>query len=61
MTGVLPTSISGSDRRVVQSGSATSEGHLTLSEDGRYLTCVGYDTTVGTASVVILTIVVFDV
>jgi len=55
-TVVLPTSISGSDRRVVQSGSATSEGHLTLSEDSRYLTCVGYDTTVGTASVVSLTI-----
>lgn len=53
---VLPSSISGTNRRLVQSGSATSEGCLTLSEDSRYLTCVGYDTTVGTASVVGLTI-----
>ncbi|NBX87304.1 MAG: hypothetical protein EBQ97_02145, partial [Bacteroidetes bacterium] len=52
---VLPSSISGTNRRLVQSGSATSEGCLTLSEDSRYLTCVGYDTTVGTASVVSLT------
>ena len=52
---VLPTSISGTNRRMVQSGTATSEGCLTLSEDSRYLTCVGYDTTIGTAAVVSLT------
>lgn len=33
------------------SGSATSEGFLTLSADGRYLTMGGYDATVGTAAV----------
>jgi len=34
------------------SGSATSEGQITLSPDGQYITCVGYNANVGTASVV---------
>jgi hypothetical protein len=48
----LPTAASGSNRRLVNSGSATSEAFLTRSVDGRYLTLGGYDAAVGTASVV---------
>ena len=47
----LPTTLSGSNRRFVVSGTATSEGNLTLSGDKRYLTLGGYDTTTGIASV----------
>ncbi|WP_424188191.1 ExeM/NucH family extracellular endonuclease [Actinokineospora sp. G85] len=47
----LPTSTSGGGRRLTTSGSATSEGALSLSQDGRYLTLAGYDTDPGTASV----------
>lgn len=47
----LPTTLSGSNHRVTLSGSATSEGALTLSTDGRYLTIGGYDAAVATASV----------
>ncbi len=47
----LPTSASGSNRRVTISGSASSEGQLTRSSDGRYLAFVGYDAAPGTASV----------
>lgn len=43
-------SSSGTDKLTV-SGSATSEGALTLSNDGRFLTFVGYDANAGTASV----------
>lgn len=51
-TIALPTAVSGSHRRVAVSGSATSEGILTQSVDGRYLISVGYDAALGTASVV---------
>ncbi len=37
--------------RMVESGSATSEGKLTLSGDGRHLLLVGYDTAAGVASI----------
>jgi hypothetical protein len=47
----LPTSASGSNKRCVLSGSSVSEGQLTRSADGRYLTFGGYDAAVGTASV----------
>ncbi|MBV9058153.1 MAG: ExeM/NucH family extracellular endonuclease [Pseudonocardiales bacterium] len=47
----LPTSSSGSNRRFTMSGSATSEGALALSADGRYLTLGGYDAALGTASI----------
>lgn len=47
----LPTSVSGSNRRVTISGSASSEGQLTRSADGRYLAFVGYDAAPGTASI----------
>ena len=47
----LPTSISGVNKRLTGSGTATSEGELTRSVDGRYLTAAGYDAAVGTASI----------
>jgi hypothetical protein len=47
----FPTSTSGSNNALVASGSATSEGELTLSADSRYLMATGYDTAVGTAAV----------
>ncbi|WP_375491893.1 DUF4347 domain-containing protein, partial [uncultured Nostoc sp.] len=47
----LPTTVSSSNRILTQSGSAASEGALSLSSDGRYLTLVGYDAPLGTASV----------
>jgi hypothetical protein len=45
----LPTSDNGSRHALVGSGTANSEGGLTLSADGRYLVATGYDATVGTA------------
>ena len=50
-TTPLPTVVSGAQRRLTMSGSATSEGALALSGDGRYVTLAGYDAAVGTASV----------
>jgi hypothetical protein len=47
----LPTAGSGSNKPLVASGSATSEGLLTLSGDGNYLLATGYDAAVGTAKV----------
>ena len=47
----MPTSVSGLNRRLTNSGTATSEGALNLSTDGRYLTVAGYDAAPGTASV----------
>ncbi|WP_198174754.1 beta strand repeat-containing protein [Spirosoma arboris] len=47
----LPTAVAGSNRRLTVSGSASSEGILKLSADGRYLTMVGYDADVATAGV----------
>lgn len=44
----MPTAVSGSNRRLVSSGSATSEGYLTLSTDTNYLVLTGYDADVGT-------------
>lgn len=48
----LPTAASGANRRFSVSGSATSEGHLSRSTDGRFLVIGGYDAAIGTASVV---------
>jgi predicted extracellular nuclease len=48
----LPTTTSGSNRRLTDSGSATSTGSLNRSADGRYLTLAGYDAAPGTAGVV---------
>ena len=47
----LPTTTVGSNRRLVCSGSATSEGLMTLSQSGSYLVLAGYDAAVGTASI----------
>jgi hypothetical protein len=47
----MPTAVSGSNRRLVASGTATSEGYLTLSTDTNYLVLTGYDADVGTASI----------
>ena len=47
----LPTSVYGKNRRLVLSGTATSEGLMTRSGDGKYLTLTGYDTTSGFAGV----------
>ena len=51
-TLAMPTAASGTNHRFSNSGSATSEGFLTRSADGRYLLLAGYDAAVGTASVV---------
>jgi hypothetical protein len=42
---------SGTENKLTNSGSSTSEGILTLSADGRYLLTAGYNAEVGTASV----------
>jgi hypothetical protein len=47
----LPTTNSGANYGIVSSGTATSEGALTLSSDGQYLVYSGYNSPVGTASV----------
>src|SRR5205085_6540464 len=53
--GVLVQSVAmpttGASGRLVASGTATTEGFLTRSEDGRYLVVPGYDAAVGTAGV----------
>lgn len=54
-TVALPTTVSGSNRRLTDSGSATSTGSLNRSADGRYLTLAGYDAAPGTAGVVATT------
>jgi len=50
-TIAMPTSTSGTNRRLTISGSATTEGTLTLSANGQYLTMGGYDADVGTAAI----------
>lgn len=47
----MPTAPSGPNRACNVAGSATSEGFLTQSDDGRYLVSTGYDAALGTASV----------
>ncbi len=41
----LPTTVSGANKRLVASGTATSEGLLSRSADGQYLVLTGYDVT----------------
>src|SRR5262249_32534665 len=43
----LPTSGSGSNKPLIASGTATSEGLLTRSADGRFLVLTGYGATTG--------------
>src|SRR5205085_206509 len=47
----LPTAVSGANKRLTASGTATAEGLLTRSVDGRYLVAEGYDAATGTASI----------
>lgn len=47
----LPTISSAGNHALTLSGSASSEGALTLSADGRYLVLAGYDAATGVASV----------
>ncbi|MCU1235317.1 MAG: hypothetical protein JWP63_3284, partial [Candidatus Solibacter sp.] len=47
----LPTSVNGSNKRLVVSGTATTEGQMSLSTDGKCLVVPGYDAAVGTASI----------
>ncbi len=47
----LPTAVSGSNNPLSNSGSAASEGGLSLSADGQYLLVAGYAVAPGTASV----------
>jgi len=47
----LPTTASGGNLAIVESGSASSEGSLSLSGDGRYLIVAGYNAPVGTLTV----------
>ena len=46
-TTALPTAISGANHRLIASGTATSEGLLSLSADGRFVVLTGYDVTPG--------------
>ena len=47
----LPTTASGSNASFVDSGTSTSDGTLTLSTNGKFLTIAGYAGAVGTASI----------
>jgi len=47
----VPQADSGANQTLTASGTATSEGQLTRSVDGRYLLFTGYDATPGTGSV----------
>ena len=47
----LPTIVSGSNKRLTASGTATSEGFLTRSVDGSFLVIPGYDAAPGTLSI----------
>lgn len=47
----MPTLVNGNNLRLVVSGSSTSDGHLTLSPDTKYLVCGGYDAAVNTTGV----------
>ncbi len=47
----LSLNSTGAANKLTMSGSATSEGALTLSADGRFLSLAGYNATAGTASI----------
>ncbi|MEI7685712.1 MAG: hypothetical protein WCL32_11860, partial [Planctomycetota bacterium] len=47
----LPTTASGNNKVLTQSGSASSEGYLSRTQNGAYLLVAGYDAAGGTASV----------
>jgi Ca2+-binding RTX toxin-like protein len=56
----MPTTVDGSNRRLTLSGTATAEGGLSLSTDGRYLVLAGYDASVGTAAIASSTSTTFN-
>ena len=47
----LPTVVNGANKRLTDSGSATSDSRIKLSQDGRFITVPGYDAVLGSASV----------
>ncbi|GAB4475864.1 MAG: hypothetical protein OHK0037_37280 [Elainellaceae cyanobacterium] len=47
----MPTAVNGSNRHMTLSGTSLSQGSLTLSVNGQFLTVAGYDAAVGTANV----------
>jgi hypothetical protein len=47
----MPTATSGANRKLTASGTASSEGCPTRSVDGKFVTLMGYDAAVGTASI----------
>jgi hypothetical protein len=47
----LPTAVNGANKRLTGSGTATSEGALTRSVDGRYLILAGYDAALATTGI----------
>jgi hypothetical protein len=47
----MPTAVSGSNHRLVASGTATAEGELTRSVDGHKIVLTGYDAALGTSGV----------
>jgi hypothetical protein len=49
----MPTTASGTNNPLVASGTATSEGLMTLSTDGRYLVLTGYGTTIPQGSSIV--------
>jgi hypothetical protein len=51
-TIAMPTAAAGANQAFTNSGTATSEGNLTVSADGQYLLAGGYGTAPGTPSVV---------
>jgi hypothetical protein len=47
----MPTANSGSTHELVESGTATNDGDLTLSADGQYLYATGYENAAGTTKI----------
>ena len=47
----MPTAVSGSNKMLTASGTASSEGELTISPNGQYVTLTGYNAATGTTGV----------
>src|SRR4051794_17652806 len=47
----MPTAVAGSNLRLTASGSATTEGFLSRSQDGQYLIVPGYDAAAATTGI----------
>lgn len=47
----LASEVTGNNRRANMSGTATSEGYISLSTNGRYIIFVGYDAEIGTPAI----------